>query len=86
MPRIVAAIAVSLFLVGSSPVRGQVIYDANAAFVPNSPNPNGVWTYGYTSTLGGTFNNFAEYFTSAITYGWRTNISSSVPAFSYFTS
>jgi len=85
-PLTVAAIAVSLFLGGIGPVHGQVIYDANAAFVPNSPNPNGVWTYGYTSTLGGSFSNFVEYVTSSFGYTWRTNISSGTPGFNYFTS
>jgi hypothetical protein len=33
------------------------IYDAAADFSPTS-NPNGVWTYGFTSTLGGTLTTY----------------------------
>jgi hypothetical protein len=80
---LVAASAVLLAVTSRLPA--QVSYDANADFVVNSPNPNGVWRYGYTTTLGGSFNLFSEYFTSSINYGWRTDISSGTPAFSYFT-
>jgi hypothetical protein len=38
---------------GSTPALAG--YDATADFSPTS-NPNGVWSYGYSTTLGGTFN------------------------------
>jgi hypothetical protein len=59
-------------------------YDATADFNPGTygSNPNGVWSYGYTTTLGGSFiphldsGNFA----GAFQY-WRTDIASGAPSF-----
>nr|WP_309689903.1 PEP-CTERM sorting domain-containing protein [Armatimonas sp.] len=59
-------------------------YDATVGFNPGTyaSNPNGVWSYGYTTTLGGSFiphldsGNFAGIFQY-----WRTDIGSGTPAF-----
>jgi hypothetical protein len=59
-------------------------HDANADFVPNSPNPNGVWQYGYTTSLGSGLIPFNEYISNSNAYGWRTNISSGAPVFAHF--
>jgi hypothetical protein len=74
-----------LFLLSAviGPATSALGYDANADFVANSPNPNGVWRYGYTTTLGGAFIPFNEYVSNAAGYGWRTNIASSAPSFSH---
>jgi hypothetical protein len=61
-------------------------YDANVDFVPNSPNPNDVWSYGYTTSLGGAFTPHLEHFSTSDAYGWRTNLGFGAPAFTYFTS
>jgi hypothetical protein len=62
------------------------IYDANADFAPNSHNPNGVWKYGYSTTLGGSLVQFSEYFTDSFGFGWHTNLSAGVPQFIHFNS
>lgn len=57
------------------------IYDANADFTPASAgNPNGVWSYGYTTTLGGTFIPFGEFINDGTLLTWRTNIGLGTPA------
>ena len=61
-------------------------YDANVDFAPNSPNPNDVWSYGYTTSLGGAFTPHLEHFSTLDAYGWRTNLGFGAPAFTYFTS
>ena len=61
-------------------------YDANVDFVPNSPNLNDVWSYGYTTSLGSAFIPHAEHFSTSDAYGWRTNLGFGAPAFTYFTS
>ena len=35
--------------------RAGIVYDAAADFSPTN-NPNGVWSYGWSSSLGSTFN------------------------------
>ncbi len=47
-------LGVLLFL-GSVPAANAQTYDPAADFSPTS-NPNGVWSYGWTQTLGSTFN------------------------------
>lgn len=54
-------------------------YDAAGDFSATS-NPNGVWSYGYENTLGGTFNLYtAQFAPTANIAGWNNNISASVP-------
>jgi hypothetical protein len=69
----------------TSAARAAFVYDANADFVPNLPNPNGVWTYGYTPTLGGAFVPLAQYSTSSIAFFWETNLSANAPSIAKFT-
>jgi hypothetical protein len=59
-------------------------HDANADFVVNSPNPNGVWQYGYSTSLGTALIPFNEYVTHGVGYAWRTNLASGAPAFTHF--
>ena len=54
-------------------------YDAAGDFSA-SANPNGVWSYGYENTLGGTLNLYTAQFTpTANIAGWNNNISADVP-------
>ncbi|WP_395090043.1 PEP-CTERM sorting domain-containing protein [Armatimonas sp.] len=59
-------------------------YDAAADFNPGTyaSNPNGVWRYGYTTTLGGSFIQHTEsgYDPLGVQF-WRTNMSSGAPNF-----
>lgn len=43
-------------------------------------NPNGQWSYGYSTTLGGSLIAFTEYNANASWFGWRQNINYGVPA------
>ena len=55
------------------------IYDVAADFSTNS-NPNGVWSYGYATTLGGTLILYTDVAGStASIIGWRYNISLGAP-------
>lgn len=45
--------------VAAEPVRASYIYDAAADFSPTS-NPNGVWSYGWSATLGGAFQLYTQ--------------------------
>lgn len=58
-----------------------IIHNATADFVMNLPNPNGVWTYGYTLDLASSLTPFAGYLddTSALFFGWRTDLSLGAP-------
>lgn len=53
-----AALAALLLAPGAAQA---VVYDATADFSVAS-NPNGVWTYGYSNTLGGAFNLYDSHF------------------------
>src|ERR1043166_9129870 len=74
-----------LLAAGWAQISPVFAYDANVDFVANSPNPNGVWRYGYTSSLGSAFNLFNEYVSGAQGYAWRTNLAQGAPNFSHFT-
>ena len=71
-----------LALVG---IAQPVIYDATADFTPDLPNPNGVWSYGYTTDLSTALIPLANYTTSIGTippgdaFGWFTDVSLRVP-------
>jgi hypothetical protein len=53
-------VAVLLVLLGlPASGRADIIYDAAADFSPIS-NPNGVWSYGWSPTLGGTFHLYTD--------------------------
>ena len=71
-----------LFSLGS--LAQAQIYDATADFNPGTyaSNPNGVWRYGYTTTLGGSFIQHTDSGSNApgIQY-WQTDLDSSVPRF-----
>jgi hypothetical protein len=71
-----AAAAACLALAGSAQ---PVIYDATADFTVNVPNPNGVWAYGYTTSLSTALTPFAEYVSDANAFVWRTNLSLGAP-------
>jgi len=73
--------AVVLLAAAFAQVGTAVAYDANADFPPGALNPNGVWRYGYTTSLGSAFILHNEYATNSAAYGWRTNIASFAPAF-----
>src|SRR4051812_19119963 len=75
-----------LFAAAIAHPHSAVAYDANVDLVANSPNPNGVWRYGYTTSLGSAFIPHAEYFSTTDVYGWRTNLGFGAPAFTRFTS
>ena len=79
------ALSLVLMYSGSSTVQGQLIHDANADFVPNVSNPNGVWSYGYTTVLGGSFVQHLEYATSSNGFAWLTNQSLGAPSFGKIT-
>lgn len=49
--RLLAAVIVLGSMVGIS----QAFYDASTDFSITNGNPNGVWSYGYSTTLGGTY-------------------------------
>jgi hypothetical protein len=55
------------------PASASIVYDAAADF-SIAVNPNGAWSYGYSATVGGTFNPFTNSFTSlfgnANFHGW----------------
>jgi hypothetical protein len=82
VPRLLAnaliGLAIGLISTGSS--RAATVYDANADYVPNVPNPNGVWTYGYTTTLGGAFVTHSQYVTSPNFFDWVTPLAGNAPA------
>jgi hypothetical protein len=75
-----------LFAAAIAHSHSAIAYNANADLVANSPNPNGVWRYGYTTSLGSVFIPHAEYFSTTDVYGWRTNLAFGAPAFTYFMS
>ena len=56
-PAIVILALITLGLAIPAPARAD--FDAAADF-SSSSNPNGVWSYGYSTTLGGTFNLYTE--------------------------
>jgi hypothetical protein len=58
--RFVCILTVSTFAV---PASASIVYDAAADFSV-AGNPNGAWSYGYSATIGGTFNLFTSTFTS----------------------
>jgi hypothetical protein len=86
--RSLAQIRASLILLAAATANpaSAFTHDANVDFVPNSPNPNEVWSYGYTTSLGGAFTPHLEHFSTSNAYGWRTNLGFGAPAFTYFTS
>jgi subtilisin-like proprotein convertase family protein len=55
---------------------------AALGFSTNS-NPNGVWTYGYSASLGGALTPFTESGSTGALEFWRTNISAGVPNATY---
>ena len=75
--RACAAAAMGLALIG---VAQPVIYDATADFTPGLPNPNGVWSYGYTTDLSTALTPFASYGADATAFGWSTNLSLGAPS------
>ena len=65
-------------LTAARPAAAQT-YDAAGDFSATL-NPNGVWSYGYENTLGGSFNLYtAQFAPTANIAGWYDNISSDVP-------
>lgn len=49
-------------------------------FLVNLSNPNGDWSYGYSSsTPGSAITLFTEYFDDTVNFGWRTNLSLGTP-------
>jgi len=59
------------------------IYDIAADFSTNS-NPNGVWSYGYATTLGGTLILYTDTsYSTASVIGWWGDISLEQPSVSY---
>ena len=64
-----ALFAVSL---ATAPLAHAVVFDAATDFSVAS-NPNGVWTHGYSSTLGGTLNLYDQGF-DAGTLTWRSTV------------
>jgi hypothetical protein len=55
MKQIQLAVALFLVILAVPQVQAGVVYDAAADFSPTN-NPNGVWSYGWSSTLGSPFN------------------------------
>jgi PEP-CTERM motif len=52
----------ALLIAGCSVIAYAVPVDPYADFA--NSNPNGVWSYGYTNSLGSTFNLFTDFFTA----------------------
>lgn len=50
-----------------------------AADFSSISNPNGVWSYGYAATLGGTFNHYFDHFNRDGLNVWRLNLQLDVP-------
>ena len=72
-------LGVSLFACGALSMAQT--YNFAGDFSVTNGNPNGVWSYGYETTLGGAFINHSEGFVSGDHLWWRTNLESSgVPA------
>jgi len=69
----------TLAAVAAGPARAAT-YDLAAQFSTAS-NPNGVWSYGYETTLGGTFNLYPD---TAPVLGFEARDDTSVPGFSTF--
>jgi hypothetical protein len=53
-------------------------YDPAAEFSPTA-NPNGVWSYGYSTSLGSAMTLFPEHLNMDGIDFWRTNIATSDP-------
>lgn len=73
--------AIALIANSTLPAEAGIIADANADFPAGSPNPNGVWTYGYETSLGGSLTKFKDYVSDFYGYGWSANLGSGAPAF-----
>jgi hypothetical protein len=64
----------------SSNCKALTIYDAAADFSTNS-NPNGVWSYGYSTTLGSAMTLYSDNADAIAGMGqWRSNIWAGAPA------
>jgi len=67
-------VAAALFSLGPARPAAAQTYDAAGDFSATS-NPNGVWSYGYETTLGGTFTLYTNKITEAAnTAGWNKPI------------
>jgi PEP-CTERM motif len=81
--RLIGVLAISVAAIGLAPIaRAQVTYDVAQDFSLAS-NPNGPWTYGYSTTLNGALVVNANNFTANGIEFWNTNISSLDPASFY---
>ena len=58
--RIFRGVFLTVLLASIGATQAHAGYDAAADFSPTS-NPNGVWSYGYSTTLGGTFNLYTSH-------------------------
>ena len=76
---VISSLALACLLSGD--IAQAQTFDATADFVPNVPNPNGVWKYGYTNTLGSSLIPFSAYYANENIFGWRTNLGSGAPIF-----
>ena len=83
--RYISFVAIAMIAISTLPAEGGIIADANRDFPAGSPNPNGVWTYGYKTSIGGDLTNFKDYFSNANGYGWSANFSLGAPAFFHAT-
>jgi hypothetical protein len=70
--QILRAIAFLAVLVGSTGVAQATTYDISADFSTAS-NPNSVWTYGFSSTLGSALTLYDQTFTDSGIQGWRSS-------------
>ena len=69
--QVIAVVAAAAF---SLPLAGQAAtYDATTDFSITNGNPNGVWSYGYETTLGGPLNLYVNSGTENGNLFWRTN-------------
>ncbi len=79
LPVIRRAAAALLVALAFLPIRAQA-YDAAADFVSGSPNPNGVWSYGYTATPGSALLLFDEYVEGSYGPVWQHNLALGTPS------
>ena len=73
-------LAIMAFSLASSCLSTRAVtYDLALDFSTNA-NPNGVWSYGYTSTLGGSLNLYDESGDSSGLLFWRHNLALGAPS------
>jgi hypothetical protein len=65
-----AALAAAAVLTLSIAPTHATTWDASIDFLSSSPNPNGVWTYGWKSALNGTLSPYQAPYSGSYSFGW----------------